>query len=99
MPLEAELQASEAYSPLQRMRYSAALVMAAAVQGMFPGARFGSGRAIEDGFYYDFDLQRPLTPGDFPEIEQLMQRIIARHYPFLLHHLSPLTSSQPFHST
>ena len=98
MPLEAELQASEAYSPLQRMRYFAALVMAAAVQEMFPGARFGSGRAIEDGFYYDFELQRPLTPGDFPEIEQRMQRIIAGKYPFVRDHWSRLRALEYFRS-
>ncbi len=98
MPLEAELQASEAYSPLQRMRYSAALVMAAAVQEMFPGARFGSGRAIEDGFYYDFELHRPLTPGDFPEIEQRMQRIIAGKYPFVRDHWSRLRALEYFRS-
>src|SRR5258706_12893316 len=99
MPLEAELQASEAYSPLQRMRYSAALVMAAEVQEMFPGARFGSGRAIEDGFYYDFELQHPLTPGDFPEIEQRMQRIIAGKYPFVRDHWSRLRALEYFRST
>ena len=98
MPLEAELQASEASSPLQRMRYSAALVMAAAVQEMFPGARFGSGRAIEDGFYYDFELFRPLTPGDFPEIEQRVQHIIAGKYPFVRDHWSRLRALEYFRS-
>jgi threonyl-tRNA synthetase len=98
MPLEAELRASEAYSPLQRMRYSAALVMAEALQEMFPGARFGSGRAIEDGFYYDFELFRPLTPGDFPEIEQRVQRIIAGKYPFVRDHWSRLRALEYFRS-
>jgi threonyl-tRNA synthetase len=78
----AELQAAEKYSPLQRMRHSAAHVMAEAIQEMFPNARFGIGPAIEDGFYYDFDLPRSLTPDDFPEIEQRMARIIAGKYPF-----------------
>src|SRR5258706_13880220 len=79
---EAELQASVNYSPLQRMRHSAAHVMAEAIQEMFPDARFGVGPAIEDGFYYDFDLPRSLTPDDFPEIEQRMARIIAGRHPF-----------------
>ena len=98
MPLEAELQVSEAYAPLQRMRYSAALVMAQAVQEMFPGARFGSGRAIEDGFYYDFDLPRPLTPVDFPELERRMQRIIAGKYPFVRDHWSRPRALEYFRS-
>ncbi len=79
---EAELRAPVNYSPLQRMRHSAAHVMAEAIQEMFPDARFGIGPAIEDGFYYDFDLPRSLTPDDFPEIEQRMARIIAGKHPF-----------------
>jgi threonyl-tRNA synthetase len=73
MSVEAELQESVRYSPLQRMRHSAAHVMAEAVQEMFPGAKFGIGPAIEDGFYYDFDLPRSLTPGDFPEMEDQLE--------------------------
>ncbi len=79
---EAELYAAENYSPLQRMRHSAAHVMAEAISEMFPDAKFGIGPAIEDGFYYDFDLPRSLTPDDFPEIERRMARIIAGKYPF-----------------
>ncbi|MFC1961455.1 threonine--tRNA ligase [Chloroflexota bacterium] len=58
------------------MRHSAAHVMAEAVQSLFPDAKFGIGPAIEDGFYYDFDLPRSLTPEDLPVIEQKMQEII-----------------------
>ncbi len=88
MSVEAELENSVQYSPLQRMRHSAAHVMAEAVQEMFPDAKFGIGPAIEDGFYYDFDLPRPLTPADFPEIEQRMAKIIAGKYPFVHEHWS-----------
>ncbi len=83
MRVEAELEKSVQYSPLQRMRHSAAHVMAEAVQEMFPDAKLASGPAIEDDFYYDFDLPRPLTPDDFPELEQRMARIIAGKYPFM----------------
>src|SRR5581483_547394 len=84
MPVEAALlEESMSYTPIQRMRHSAAHVMAEAVQELFPDARFAIGPAIEDGFYYDFDLPRPLTPEDLPEIERRMQRIIAARYPFL----------------
>jgi threonyl-tRNA synthetase len=65
------------------MRHSAAHVMAEAVQEIFPDAKFAIGPAIEDGFYYDFDLPRALTPEDLPDIEQRMQRIVAAKYPFL----------------
>ena len=90
MSIEAELENSVHYSPLQRMRHSAAHVMAEAVQEMFPDAKFAMGPAIEDGFYYDFDLPRPLTPIDFPEIEQHMAKIIAWKYPFVRDHWSRL---------
>jgi threonyl-tRNA synthetase len=88
VPVEAELQKSIQDSPLQIMRHSAAYVMAEAVQEMFPGAKFGIGRATEDGFYYDFDLPRSLTPSDFPEIEQRMARTIAGKYTFVREHWS-----------
>jgi len=96
MSVEAELENSIQYSPLQRIRHSAAHVMAEAVQEMFPDAKFGIGPAIEDGFYYDFDLPRPLTPADFPEIEQRMARIIAAKYPFVREHWSRLKALEYF---
>lgn len=83
MSVEVELQESVHYTPLQRMRHSAAHVMAEAIQEMFPDAHFAIGPAIEDGFYYDFDLPRALTPEDLPEIERRMQRIIGEKYPFV----------------
>ena len=83
MSVEVELEESVNYTPVQRMRHSAAHVMAEAVQELFPDARFAIGPAIEDGFYYDFDLPRALTPDDLPEIEARMQRIVGEKYPFL----------------
>src|SRR6266478_6314664 len=82
MSIEAELEESVNYTPLERMRHSAAHVMAEAVLEIFPDAKLAIGPAIEDGFYYDFDLPRTLTPDDLPDIEQRMARIIAGKYPF-----------------
>jgi len=67
---------------LEIMRHSAAHVMAEAVQSVFPDAKFGIGPAIENGFYYDFDLPRSLTPEDLPVIETKMAEIIASNLPF-----------------
>src|SRR6476659_1431868 len=67
---------------LARMRHSAAHLMAGAVLKLFPDARFGIGPAIENGFYYDFDLPRPLTPDDLREIERLMAEDQAANYPY-----------------
>ena len=65
-----------------KMRHSAAHVMAEAVQGLFPGAKFGIGPPIENGFYYDFELPRSITPADLPIIEKKMKEIIAQDLPF-----------------
>ncbi len=69
-------------SPLDTMRHSAAHIMAAAVLEMFPDARFAIGPAIENGYYYDFELPRSLTPDDFPEIEERMARLRKADNPF-----------------
>ncbi|MBU0649390.1 threonine--tRNA ligase [Patescibacteria group bacterium] len=61
---------------LNIMRHSAAHVMAAAVLKLFPDAKFGIGPTIEDGFYYDFELPRNLSPEDLPKIEQAMSEIV-----------------------
>jgi len=68
---------------LEIMRHSASHVMAEAVQSIFPDAKFGIGPAIEDGFYYDFDLPRPLSPDDLPIIENKMKEIIAANGSFI----------------
>lgn len=56
-------------------RHSAAHVMAAAIKRAFPEAKLGVGPAIENGFYYDIDINRPVTPEDLKLIEKEMQRI------------------------
>jgi threonyl-tRNA synthetase len=58
------------------MRHSASHIMAEAVKCIFPDANFGIGPAIENGFYYDFELPRPLVPEDLPIIEAKMKEII-----------------------
>lgn len=67
---------------LETMRHSASHVMAEAVQALFPEAKFGIGPAIEDGFYYDFELPRTLVPEDLPAIEARMKEMIAADLPF-----------------
>ena len=78
-----ELLDAGAHAPLDSMRHSAAHVLAEAVLGLFPGARLGIGPAITDGFYYDFELPRPLTPDDLAAIEVRMRASIAANHPFV----------------
>jgi len=68
---------------LARMRHSCAHLMAEAVQEIFPDAKFAIGPAIENGFYYDMDLPRPLTPEDLEEIERRMRANQAKGEPFI----------------
>ncbi|HVQ23283.1 MAG TPA: threonine--tRNA ligase, partial [Candidatus Saccharimonadia bacterium] len=84
-----ELLDASAGDVLDPMRHSAAHVMAEAVMDLFPGTRLGIGPAIEDGFYYDFELPRPLTPDDLAAIEARMAASVAADHAFVRHELDP----------
>jgi len=81
---------------IEVMRHSAAHVMAEAVQSIFPNAKFGIGPAIENGFYYDFDLPRSLTPDDLPLIEDKMKEIIASNNTFVREEVTKEEARQVF---
>jgi len=68
---------------LERIRHSAAHIMAEAVLELFPQAKIAIGPAIENGFYYDFELPRSLSPEDLVEIQKRMETIIQGKYPFI----------------
>ena len=78
-----ELLDAGAQTEIDAMRHSAAHVMAEAVVGIFPDAQLGIGPSIDDGFYYDFLLPRPLTPDDLAAIEAGMSASIAADHPFV----------------
>jgi threonyl-tRNA synthetase len=77
-----ELLDAGAHDRLDTMRHSAAHIMAAAVLDLFPDAKLGIGPAIRDGFYYDFDLPRALTPADLEAIEERMRAQVSANLPF-----------------
>ena len=83
-------------SDLYRIRHSSAHVMAQAVVEMFPQAKYTIGPPIEDGFYYDFDLPRSLTPQDLEAIEARMRAIIAGDYTFQKKVLPPEEAREIF---
>ena len=76
------MSAEDKSQKLEMMRHSASHIMAEAVKSIFPDAKFGIGPAIEDGFYYDFELPRPLVLEDLPVIEAKMHEITAANTPF-----------------
>ncbi|MEK6206128.1 MAG: threonine--tRNA ligase [Chloroflexota bacterium] len=77
-----ERKADHGDEKLYALRHSTAHVMAGAVLDLFPEAKFGFGPPITDGFYYDFDLPRPLTPDDLGKIEAKMREVVNQDAPF-----------------
>jgi threonyl-tRNA synthetase len=75
-------------SQLYRMRHSTAHVMAEAVLEKFPQGKVAIGPAIDDGFYYDFELPRALTPEDLKEIESRMRKLLAGRENFMREEIS-----------
>ena len=67
---------------LSTMRHSAAHVMAAAIQKLYPEAKFDIGPSTEEGFYYDVDLPKRLVPEDLKEIEKVMKKMLGQRLPF-----------------
>jgi threonyl-tRNA synthetase len=78
MPAMAEYDAEVSTDPLYVLRHSTAHVLATAVTELFPGAKYAGGPPVENGFYYDFDLPRPLSEDDLEPIEKKMAEIVAR---------------------
>ena len=77
-----QIQEKYEESQLYKIRHSAAHVMAQAVLDMFPDGKISIGPPIENGFYYDFDLPRNLTPEDLEQIEKRMRQIVQGKHEF-----------------
>ncbi len=87
--------------PLYKLRHSTAHVMAEAVLQLFPDAKIAIGPPVENGFYYDFDLPRPLTPDDLQDIEKRMRKIVQGKFAFMRREVSAdeareLFKNQPY---
>ena len=95
MPKAREADVKQCVERLQTVRHSAAHVLATAMLEYMPEAKLAIGPAIEDGFYYDFDLPRTLTPEDIDELSLRMQRIIDQDQPFA-HSTMPVAEAKTF---
>lgn len=73
---------------LSTMRHSAAHIMAAAVQSLWPETKFDIGPSTEDGFYYDFDMEHRITTEELKEIEKVMKKMLGRQMPFVRREIS-----------
>ena len=81
-PVPLKLVTARDAEALGVMRHSCAHVMARAVMRLFPGVGLAFGPTLGNGFYYDFDLQTPISEDDFPRIEAEMQKIVDAAEPF-----------------
>jgi threonyl-tRNA synthetase len=81
---------------LDILRHSTAHIMAAAVQALYPGTKVTIGPAIESGFYYDFEMSKPLTDEDLPVIEKKMSELIASGDAFVRTELSSADALKRF---
>ncbi len=83
LPTDGEVRALKITDPeaLEILRHTAAHVMAQAVLRLFPGTKLAIGPSIRDGFYYDFEFEKPISHEDLPKIEEEMKRIVAADYP------------------
>jgi len=87
---------SPADEMVETMRHSASHILAEAVKAIFPEVKFGIGPAIENGFYYDFELPRTLVPEDLPIIEAKMKEIVKANKPYLHQEMSKEDAIQLF---
>src|SRR3982750_3297493 len=69
-------------SDIERLRHSAAHVLATAILKLWPEAQFAAGPPVENGFYYDVDLPHRISPEDFEKIEAEMKKEIKANHPF-----------------
>jgi len=80
------------------LRHSAAHVLAQAVLDLYPGSTFAIGPAIQDGFYYDFGMERPFGPEDLTRLEERMVELIAADQPFIRRSMSREEALEVFRS-
>ncbi|MDQ6717668.1 MAG: threonine--tRNA ligase, partial [Gemmatimonadota bacterium] len=73
---------------LDVLRHSGAHVLATAVRRLRPDAKIGFGPSIEDGFYYDFEVEQPFTPEDLEKFESEMRKVAAEKMPFVREEVS-----------
>lgn len=78
------------------LRHSGAHILATAVRRLRPDAKIGFGPAIDDGFYYDFEVEKPFTPEDLAAFEAEMRKVVAEKYPFVREEVSLEEAKQRF---
>jgi threonyl-tRNA synthetase len=78
------------------LRHSGAHILATAVRRLRPDAKIGFGPAIEDGFYYDFEVDEPFTPEDLEAFEGEMRKVVADKHPFVREEVSQALARQKF---
>jgi threonyl-tRNA synthetase len=76
------LEQRQQMTDIERLRHSAAHVLATAILRIWPQAQFAAGPPVENGFYYDLELDHRISPDDFPKIEEEMKKVVKENQPF-----------------
>jgi threonyl-tRNA synthetase len=75
-------EARQQMSEIDRLRHSCAHILATAILRIWPEAQFAAGPPVENGFYYDLEMDHHLSPADFDKIEAEMKRVVKENQPF-----------------
>ena len=78
------------------LRHSGAHILATAVRRLRPDAKIGFGPAIDDGFYYDFEVEKPFTPEDLEAFEAEMKKVVAEKFPFVREEIDRTEANKRF---
>lgn len=81
---------------LEKLRHSAAHMLAAAVLDLYPDAKLGTGPAIENGFYYDIQFKHPISEADLSAIEKRMKKMISGKHAFVQHSITKSAAQKKF---
>src|SRR5277367_5299384 len=75
-------EARQQMSEIERLRHSCAHILATAILRIWPEAQFAAGPPVENGFYYDLEMDHHLSPADFDKIEAEMKKVVKENQPF-----------------
>ena len=95
-PVSFEILTDRQPEALDVLRHSAAHVLATAVRQLHPDANIGFGPSIDDGFYYDFEVDEPFTPEDLEAIEARMREVVKADYAFVREEVDRKTAEERF---
>ena len=81
---------------IEKLRHSLSHILASSIREFYPDVKFGMGPAIDNGFYYDFEFENPLSPETLPQLEKKMRELIKRGFLFKKNNVSKIIAQKIF---